>query len=101
MVTNKHISSKTTDQVTNPKKQNHHFKANHSSAGQEIPRIFGTRKFITALARASHLFLSSARSFQSTPSHQYILAVHVIMIRWSDASLSKRKTGFNAKHIYA
>jgi len=29
-----------------------------SAASQEIPRIFGTRKFITVLTSARHLFLS-------------------------------------------
>jgi hypothetical protein len=32
---------------------------------QEIPRIYGTRNFITVLTSARHLFLSWARSIQS------------------------------------
>jgi hypothetical protein len=35
------------------------------AASQEIPRIYGIRKFITVLRRARHLFLSWARSIQS------------------------------------
>ena len=36
-----------------------------SAASQEIPRIFGTRRFITVLTSVRHLFLSWASSFQS------------------------------------
>ena len=36
-----------------------------SAASQEIPRIFGTRRFITVLTSAHHLSLSSANSIQS------------------------------------
>ena len=36
-----------------------------SAASQEIPRIFGTRRFITLLTSARHLSLSSANSIQS------------------------------------
>jgi hypothetical protein len=36
-----------------------------SAASQEIPRIYGTRKFITILTSARHLTLSWARSIQS------------------------------------
>jgi hypothetical protein len=35
------------------------------AASQEIPRIYGTRKFITVLKSARHLSLSWARSIQS------------------------------------
>jgi hypothetical protein len=35
------------------------------ATSQEIPRIYGTRKFITVLASARHLSLSWARSIQS------------------------------------
>jgi len=35
-----------------------------SAASQESPRIFGTRKFITVLTSARHLFLSWANSIQ-------------------------------------
>jgi len=37
-----------------------------SAASQEIPRIFGTRRFITVLTSARHLSLSSANSIQSS-----------------------------------
>ena len=36
-----------------------------SAASQEIPRIFGTRRFLTVLTSARHLSLSSANSIQS------------------------------------
>jgi len=36
-----------------------------SADSQEIPRIFGTRRFITVLAKARHLSLSWANSIQS------------------------------------
>jgi hypothetical protein len=36
-----------------------------SAASQEIPRIFGTRRFITVLTSARHLSLSWAKSIQS------------------------------------
>jgi hypothetical protein len=36
-----------------------------SAASQEIPRIFGTRRFITVFTSARHLSLSSANSIQS------------------------------------
>ena len=36
-----------------------------SAASQEIPRFFGTQRFITVLTSAHHLFLSSANSIQS------------------------------------
>ena len=37
-----------------------------SAASQEIPRIFGTRRFITVLTSARHLSLASANSIQSS-----------------------------------
>ena len=37
-----------------------------SAASQEIPRIFGTRRFITALTSARHLSLSWSNSIQSS-----------------------------------
>ena len=41
-------------------------KLSGSAVSQEIPRIFGTRKFITVLTSARHLSLSWANSFQSS-----------------------------------
>jgi hypothetical protein len=38
-------------------------------ASQEIPRIYGTRKFITVLTSARQPYLSWARSIQSPQSH--------------------------------
>jgi hypothetical protein len=37
------------------------------AASQEIPRIYGTRNFVTVLTSARHLSLSWARSIQSPP----------------------------------
>ena len=41
------------------------WEANGSAASQEIPRIFGTRRFLTALTSARHLSLSWPNSIQS------------------------------------
>ena len=43
-------------------------KLNGSAASQEIPRIFGTRKFITVLTSARQLSLSSIQSPQLPPT---------------------------------
>ena len=52
-------------------------KLNGSAASQEIPRIFGTRKFLTVFTSARHLSLSCANSIQSpqppSTSWRYIL----------------------------
>ena len=40
-------------------------KLTDSAASQEIPRIFGTRRFLAVLTSARHLSLSSANSIQS------------------------------------
>ena len=45
------------------------WEANRFSASQEIPRIYGNRKFIIALTSAYHLSLSWTSSIQSTPLH--------------------------------
>ena len=45
------------------------WEANRFSASQEIPRIYGTRRFITAFTSARHLSISSARSVQSWSPH--------------------------------
>ena len=53
------------------------WEANWFVPSQEIPRIFGTRSFITALTSARHLSLFWASSIQSIPpqptSWRYIL----------------------------
>ena len=48
-----------------PWSRDHLEKLTGSAASQEIPRIFGTRKFITVLTSARHLSLSWANSIQS------------------------------------
>ena len=39
---------------------------------RKFPAFYGTRKFITALTRASHLSLSLARSFEAMPSSHLV-----------------------------
>ena len=51
-----------------------------SAASQEIPRIFGTRKFITVLTSVRHLSLSSANSIQSPQPPSYFLKIHLNII---------------------
>jgi len=49
-----------------------------SAASQEIPRIFGTRRFITVLTSARHLSLSwtkSIRSLQPPPTHRVNITI--------------------------
>ena len=48
-----------------------------SAASQEIPRVFGTRKFITVLTRARHLSLSWANSIQSPTTPSHFLKIHL------------------------
>jgi hypothetical protein len=46
------------------------WEANRLAGSQEIlPRMYGTRRFITAFTSARHLFLSWASSIQSIPPH--------------------------------
>jgi len=47
-----------TDLLTYSMEQSPSLEANCSAASQEIPRIFGTRRFITVLTSARHLSLS-------------------------------------------
>jgi len=55
-------------------------KLSGSAATQEIPRIFGTRRFITVLTSAHHLFLSSANSIQSSQPPSHFLKIHLNII---------------------
>jgi hypothetical protein len=43
--------------------------ADSRSATQDIPHLYGSRRFITMFTTARHWSLSSARCIQSTPSH--------------------------------
>ena len=45
------------------------WEANRFSASQEIPRVYGPRRFITTFISARHLSLSWAISIQSMASH--------------------------------
>ena len=53
-----------------------------SAASQEIPRIFGTRRFITVLTSSRHLSLSWANSIQSPqpPPPSHFLKIHLNVI---------------------
>ena len=56
--------------LTNSMEQSPYWEASSCSANQEISRIVnGTRNFITFFTKPRYLYLSWARSFQSTPSH--------------------------------
>ena len=46
-----------------------------SAANQEIPRIFGTRRFLTVLTSARHLSLSLANSFH-VPKTMSLFLLH-------------------------
>ena len=50
-------------------KQQSPLEANRFSASQEIPHIYGTRKFITAFTSTRHLSISRFSSNQSMPPH--------------------------------
>jgi len=53
--------------------QNLPWETNSHSASQEIPYLFGTRRFITVFTTARHLSLSWGRWIQYTPSHHISL----------------------------
>ena len=46
----------------------------------KFPTFYGTRRFITPLTRARHLFLSSASSIQSMPPTSHFLMIHLNII---------------------
>jgi len=52
----------------NSMKQNLSGEANRASASQEIPAVYGTRRFVTAFTNAHHLSPSCAGSNQSMKS---------------------------------
>ena len=66
-------------------------KLTSSAASQEIPRIFGTRRFITVLTSARHLSLSWANSIQSSQppptSWRSILRSHLTKILFSQNTI--------------
>jgi hypothetical protein len=56
------------------------WEANRSSASQENPRIYATRRFITAFTKVRHLSLSWGRSTQSVlPSHFSKIQFNIIL----------------------
>jgi hypothetical protein len=69
--------------LTYSTEQSPSWEVNWFSASQEIPRIYGTRNFITLLTSAPPLSLSWARSLQSPPppppawSALFILSSHL------------------------
>jgi len=66
------------------------WEANRFSASQEIPAIYGTRNFITAVTSALHLYLFWASSIQSAPplptSWRYILPNLTSLFRCLDCT---------------
>jgi len=58
-------------EVTNSVEQSPSWEANRSSTSQEIPRIYGTRKFIPSFTTFRHLFLYWARSILPIPYLEY------------------------------
>ena len=66
------------------------WEANWFSSSQEIPRIFGTRRFITAFTSARHLSLSWARSIQSMTSTFHFLKTNLNIIPLSMPCSSKQ-----------
>ena len=74
-----------------------------SAANQEIPRIFGTRRFLTVLTSARQLSLSWANSIQSPQPPLNFLKIHLNIILPSTSgspqwSLSFRFTHQNRVH---
>ena len=55
------------------------WETNRLSAGQEIPCIFGTRRFIAAFINDGHIFLPWAISIQSMPPSHF-LKIHLNII---------------------
>jgi len=55
--------------LTYSMEQSPSWEADRFSASQEIPNIYGTRRFITAFTSVHHLSLSAASSIQSIPPH--------------------------------
>ena len=78
-----------------------------TSGSQEIPRIFGTRTFISAFTRARHLSLSLARSIQTMPLFQfledtfeYYLPIYVRVFQVvSFSQVSPSKTDMHLPHL--
>jgi hypothetical protein len=76
--------------------------ANRFVASQEIPRVFWTRRFITAFTSARHLSLSWANPIQSIPPHPtswrsiLILSSHLLLGLPSGLFPS----GFSTKILY-
>ena len=54
------------------------WEANGSSATQEIPTFYGTRRLITAFTRIRHLSLSWTRSIQSMPHSTIRISILIL-----------------------
>jgi hypothetical protein len=55
------------------------WEANTHSARQEIPRLYGTRRFITVFTKARHRSLTRTRCIQSTTFHPISLRSTLIL----------------------
>jgi hypothetical protein len=64
---------------TNSMERSPSWEANSHSASQDIPRFYGTRKFITMFTRSCHGCLTWAWWIQSTPSHHISLRSILIL----------------------
>ena len=91
-----------TDLHTYSMEQNPSWEANRFSASQEIPRIYGTQRFITAFTSARHLSLFWVSSIQSKPPH--ITSWRPILILSSHLRLGLPSglfpSGFPTKTLY-
>jgi hypothetical protein len=69
-----------THSLTHSTQHSPSWKANRFAASQEIPRFYGTRRFITAFTSTRHLSLSWASLIQSIlPSHYLKIQINIML----------------------
>ena len=76
---------------------------NFSQLVKKFPVIYGTRRFITALISARHLFLSWAWSIQSMNSTFHFLKIHLYIIFSAKPGYPKWSLSLSfphRKHVY-